>query len=32
MAGNDRPRAIADVTAGTILATVTIAVPPERVF
>lgn len=32
MAGNDRPRAIADVSAGTILATVTIAVPPERVF
>ncbi|RWA69424.1 MAG: ATPase [Mesorhizobium sp.] len=32
MASNDRPRAIADVSAGTILATVTIAVPPERVF
>ncbi|RWX63230.1 ATPase [Mesorhizobium sp. M4B.F.Ca.ET.089.01.1.1] len=32
MAGNDRSRAIADVSAGTILATVTIAVPPERVF
>jgi uncharacterized protein YndB with AHSA1/START domain len=32
MAKNDRPRAIADVSAGTILATVTIGVPPERVF
>ncbi|TIQ27597.1 MAG: ATPase [Mesorhizobium sp.] len=32
MASNDRPRAIADISAGTILATVTIAVPPERVF
>ena len=32
MAINDGPRAIADVSAGTILATVTIAVPPERVF
>ncbi|TIS44395.1 SRPBCC domain-containing protein [Mesorhizobium sp.] len=32
MASNDKPRAIADVSAGTILATVTIAVPPERVF
>jgi uncharacterized protein YndB with AHSA1/START domain len=32
MASNDRPCAIADVSAGTILATVTIAVPPERVF
>ncbi|TIT59516.1 MAG: ATPase, partial [Mesorhizobium sp.] len=32
MTSNDRPRAIADVSSGTILATVTIAVPPERVF
>jgi uncharacterized protein YndB with AHSA1/START domain len=32
MAKDDRPRAIADVSVGTILATVTIAVPPERVF
>ena len=32
MAGNDRPRAIADVSMGSILSTVTIAVPPERVF
>ncbi|RWD65663.1 MAG: ATPase [Mesorhizobium sp.] len=32
MASNDMPRAIADVSAGTILATVTVAVPPERVF
>ncbi|WP_214474865.1 SRPBCC domain-containing protein [Mesorhizobium sp. dw_380] len=32
MASHDRPRAIADVSAGMILATVTIAAPPERVF
>ncbi|TPK87406.1 hypothetical protein FJ548_14525 [Mesorhizobium sp. B2-4-17] len=32
MASHDGPRAIADVSAGTILATVTIAAPPERVF
>jgi uncharacterized protein YndB with AHSA1/START domain len=32
MTKDDRPRAIADVSAGIILATVTIAVPPERVF
>ncbi|WP_245433321.1 SRPBCC domain-containing protein [Mesorhizobium sp. WSM3866] len=32
MAIQDKPRAIADISAGTILATVTIAVPPERVF
>lgn len=32
MARNERPRAVADVSVGTILATVTIAVPPERVF
>jgi len=32
MGSNDRPRAIADVSAGTIFATVTIGVPPERVF
>jgi uncharacterized protein YndB with AHSA1/START domain len=32
MATNNGPRAIADISAGTILATVTIAVPPERVF
>jgi uncharacterized protein YndB with AHSA1/START domain len=32
MANNDAARAIADVSAGVILATVTIAAPPERVF
>ncbi|MDG4883088.1 SRPBCC domain-containing protein [Mesorhizobium sp. WSM4884] len=32
MASSDSPRAIADISAGTILATVTIAAPPERVF
>jgi len=32
MASNERARAIADVSAGVILATVTISAPPERVF
>ena len=32
MANNDAARAIADVSAGVILATVTIAASPERVF
>jgi len=32
MASNDRARAIADLSTGTILATVTIEVPPDRVF
>ena len=32
MANNDAARAIADVSAGVILATVTIDAPPERVF
>ena len=32
MASNEPARAIADVSAGVILATVTIAAPPERVF
>ncbi|MBZ9763290.1 SRPBCC domain-containing protein [Mesorhizobium sp. CA8] len=32
MAVSDRPRAIADISTGTILATVTIAAPPQRVF
>jgi uncharacterized protein YndB with AHSA1/START domain len=32
MSDNQAPRAIADVSAGLILATVTIAAPPERIF